>query len=198
METTPARPTINLPAPSPGTVGLDEALASRRSIRQLSNDALAGADLSLLLWSMKGLTPAGNRTSPSAGATNPIEVYVLDERGVLHYRPTTHTLDVVSPDDVRSAFHQEAAGQDAVRDAAAIFVIAGVFDRTAVKYGERSVRYVHLEVGHVAQNLMLEATALGLGTVPVGSYDDEAASRLLDLPSDHVPLYVFPVGRPTV
>ena len=197
METTPARPTISLPSPSPGTANLDDVLASRRSIRQLSNEALADSDLSLLLWSMQGLTPAGNRTAPSAGATYPIELYVLDERGVLHYRTATHTLEVVSVDDVRSAFYREAAGQDAVRDGAAIFVITGVFDRAATKYGERSVRYVHLEVGHVAQNLMLEATALGLGTVPIGSYDDDAVSRLLDLPSDHEPLYVFPVGRPT-
>ena len=196
MDPTPTRPTVDLPAPSPGTVSLDDALLTRRSIRQLTSGPLSDADLSQLLWSMQGTTPAGNRTSPSAGATYPIEVYVLNERGVLHYRAITHDLEVVSVSDARRALYQDAAGQDSVRDAEAIFVITGVFERTAAKYGERSVRYVHIEVGHVAQNLMLEATARGLGTVPVGSFDDDAVSRVLRLPSDHVPLYLFPVGRP--
>jgi len=195
VDSTSSRPTIELPPPSPGTVSLDDALSTRRSIRQLSNESLSDAELSLLLWSMQGLTPDGNRTSPSAGATYPVEIYVLNERGVLRYRPASHDLEMVSADDIRPALYQEAAEQDAVRDAAAIFVIAGVFERTAVKYGERSVRYVHMEVGHVGQNLMLEVTALGLGTVPVGSFDDAAVSRVLALPAEHVPLYVFPVGH---
>ena len=196
MDTTPSRTTIDLPAPSPGIASLDRVLAIRRSIRQLIDDPLSDAEISHLLWSMQGITPAGNRTSPSAGATYPIELYVLTADGVFRYLPTIHSLEVVSPQDARPTLHREAAGQDAVRDAAAIFVITGVFERTAVKYGERSVRYVHIEVGHVAQNLMLEATALGLGTVPVGSFDDDAVSRVLALPSDHVPLYIFPVGHP--
>lgn len=195
MDTTPTRPTVDLPAPSPGTVSLDDALSTRRSIRQLASAPLSDLELSRLLWSMQGLTPAGNRTSPSAGATYPIELYVLTDDGVFRYLPAGHKLEVVSPQDARPALYREAAGQDAVRDAAAIFVITGVFERTAAKYGERSVRYVHIEVGHVAQNLMLEVTALGLGTVPVGSFDDNAVSRVLGLPSDHVPLYLFPVGR---
>jgi SagB-type dehydrogenase family enzyme len=145
---------------------------------------------------MQGMTPAGNRTSPSAGATYPIELYVLTADGVLHYRPSTHDCEVVSERDARSTLHAEAAGQDAVRDAAAVFVITGVFERTSARYGERASRYVHFEVGHVAQNLVLEATALGLGTVPIGSFDDDAVARVLDLPADHVPLYLLPVGRP--
>lgn len=196
MDTTPTRPTVDLPAPSPGTVSLDDALSTRRSIRQLGSAPLSDLELSRLLWSMQGMTPAGNRTSPSAGATYPIELYVLTADGVFRYLPAGHKLEVASPQDARPALHQEAAGQDAVRDAAAIFVITGVFERTAAKYGERSVRYVHIEVGHVAQNLMLEVTALGLGTVPVGSFDDDAVSRVLGLPADHVPLYLFPVGWP--
>jgi len=198
VDTTPPRPTIELPAPSPGTVSLDEALATRRSIRQLTDEPLSDAELSRLLWSMQGSTPRGNRTSPSAGATYPIEVYVLTADGVFRYRTATHDLEVVSPRDARPRLHREAAGQDSVRDAAAIFVITGVFERTAAKYGERAVRYVHIEVGHVGQNLMLEATALGLGTVPVGSFDDDAAARILGLSADHVPLYLFPVGEPNL
>lgn len=196
MDTTPTRPTVELPAPSPGTVSLDDALSTRRSIRQLGGAPLSDLELSHLLWSMQGMTPADNRTSPSAGATYPIELYVLTADGVFRYLPAAHNLEVLSPQDARPALYREAAGQDAVRDAAVIFVITGAFERTAARYGERSVRYVHIEVGHVAQNLMLEVTALGLGTVPVGSFDDDAVSRVLELPSDHVPLYLFPVGRP--
>ena len=196
MDTTPSRPTIDLPSPSRGTVSLDDALATRRSNRQLTNEPLSDAELSRLLWSMQGLTPSGNRTSPSAGATYPIEVYVLTADGVSQYRTATHDLVAVSSHDARSSLHREAAGQDPIRDAAVVFVIAAVFERTAAKYGERAPRYVHIEVGHVAENLLLEVAALGLASVPVGSFDDDAVSRVLDLPADHVPLYLLPVGHP--
>jgi SagB-type dehydrogenase family enzyme len=75
-------------------------------------------------------------------------------------------------------------------------VICGVFARTAGKYGDRAVRYVHLEAGHVGQSLLLQAVALGLGGVPIGAFDDAGVRRVLNLPTDHEPLYLIPIGRP--
>ncbi|MEA3501736.1 MAG: SagB/ThcOx family dehydrogenase [Actinomycetota bacterium] len=177
-------------------MSLDEALATRRTMRELSGPPLTDTEISQLLWSAQGLTPAGNRTSPSAGATYPTELYLLTARGVFHYRPHHHDLEIVSGEDKRLSLFDNAVGQEAVRDAPAVFFVTAVFARTAAKYEDRAVRYVHIEAGHVAQNLLLQATALGLGAVPVGSFDDDAVSEILDLPGDHEPLYLLPVGHP--
>jgi SagB-type dehydrogenase family enzyme len=90
-----------------------------------------------------------------------------------------------------------ALGQEAITQAAAVFVIAAVYERTSRKYGAaRTLGYVHMEVGHAAQNLLLEAVALGLGGVPVGAFEDETLQKALRLPVDHRPLYLIPVGHP--
>lgn len=196
MDTTPSRPTIGLPAPSHAPMSLDEALTNRRTVRELSGPPLTDPQTSQLLWAAQGITPAGNRTAPSAGATYPIELYLLSARGVFHYCPHRHDLEVVSTADARTSLFGDAVGQESVRDAPAVFVVAAVFNRTGTKYGDRAERYVHIEAGHVAQNLLLQATALGLGAVPVGSFDDDAVSEILGLPHDHEPLYLLPVGHP--
>jgi SagB-type dehydrogenase family enzyme len=177
-------------------MSLDAALADRQTIRTLTGPPLTDVENSQLLWSAQGFTPAGNRTAPSAGATYPTEMYVLTARGVFHYRPRHHDLETVSGEDKRSSLFDNAVGQESVKDAPAVFVVTAVFDRTATKYGDRGERYVHIEAGHVAQNILLQATALGLGAVPVGSFDDGAVSEILGLPSDHEPLYLLPVGHP--
>jgi SagB-type dehydrogenase family enzyme len=78
-----------------------------------------------------------------------------------------------------------------------VFVITAVYARTEQRYGvERGTRYVHLEAGHAAQNVLLQATALGLGAVPIGSFSDSEIRTVLTLPEDHAPLYLIPVGKP--
>ena len=77
----------------------------------------------------------------------------------------------------------------------ALLVIAAVFERTTQKYGERGVRYVHMEAGHVAQNVYLQACSLNLGTVLVGAFDDREVKRVLQLPQDEEPLGLMPLGR---
>jgi SagB-type dehydrogenase family enzyme len=189
-------PTVDLPAPTDEGMSLAEALATRRSVRELTGPPLTDTEISQLLWSAQGIAPATNRTAPSAGATYPAEMYLLTADGVFRYRPHRHDLEVVSEDDVRLRLFDGAVSQEAVRDAPAVFVVTGVFARTAAKYGDRAVRYVHIEAGHVAQNVLLQATALGLGAVPVGSFDDTALSEIIGLPADHEPLYLLPVGHP--
>jgi len=167
-------------------------------VREFSSTPLTLEETSQLLWAAQGLThPAGYRTAPSAGALYPLEVYVVLPEGVYHYDPDGHRLDLHLSGDACPALYAAALRQDPIMDAPAVFVIAAVYERTAVKYGkERSPRYVHLEAGHAAQNLLLQAVALDLGAVPIGAFYDDEVKKVLALPQDQQPLYLIPVGHP--
>ncbi len=194
----PAGETVVLPPPRlEGGMPLTEALARRRSIRAYGARPLTWEEISQLLWAAQGITgPQGQRTAPSAGALYPLEVYVVLPSGWYHYRPQGHSLEQVGDTDLRGALWQAGLQQDALQEAPAVFVLSGVISRSAAKYGERAERYTLLEAGHAAQNLLLQATALGLGAVPIGAFDDEAVRRALHLPASHTPLYLVPVGEP--
>ena len=198
METTTSGAIAPLPDPQPQSgMSLEEALETRRSVREFADDPLTEADLSQLLWATQGITGGGRgRTAPSAGGLYPLEVYVATADGLFHYDPTKHGIAPVSDVDLRDSLHRVALRQEAVRDAPAIFVVTAVFERTAGKYGGRATRYVHLEAGHAAQNLLLQAVSLGLVGVPIGAFDDSGVQRVLGLPADHEPLYLIPIGQP--
>ena len=190
---------IALPPPDrEASMPLAAVLARRRSIRAFAARALTGAEFSQLLWAAQGETDVrdGLRSAPSAGALYPLEVYVATSEGVFRYAPEDRHLDVVSSVDARVALFEAALRQEPVRDAPAVFAVTAVFERTERKYGDRAVRYVHLEAGHAAQNLLLEATALGLAAVPIGAFDDNAVGAALESPQDHEPLYLIAVGVP--
>ncbi len=190
---------IVLPAPrQTGPMPLEEAIAQRRSVRAYTAQPLTVAELSQLLWACQGITSAaGLRTAPSAGALYPLEVYLVTADGVYHYLPQGHRMQLLARGDVRQALAKAAVGQAPVAEAPASFVITAVYARTEQKYGaERTPRYVHLEAGHAAQNVLLQAVALGLGGVPIGAFYDDQVQRVLGLPADHQPLYVIPVGHP--
>jgi SagB-type dehydrogenase family enzyme len=186
--------------PAPGVAGagtLEEALAKRRSVRRFTDEKLTQKEIGQLLWSMQGITRDwGARTAPSAGALYPLEVYVATGEGLYHYVPQGHEMALAPRLGLRQALWEAGLKQDWIRDAPAVFVTAAVYERTSVKYGARSERYVHLEAGHVAQNLLLQAVALGLGGVPVGAFHDDRVQGALGLPEDQRPLYLIPVGHP--
>lgn len=184
-----------LPAPSDlGSATLADALAARRSVREFGDLPLSTQEVSDLLWAAQGVTSeAGGRTAPSAGALYPLEVYVVTEGQVLHYRPDGHRIEARDSSTVRVAV-ADAVGQDSAREAPAVVVISGVVARVEPKYGGRAERYVLLEAGHAAQNLLLAATALGLGGVPIGAFGDDALARALDLPAGEETLYAIPMG----
>jgi SagB-type dehydrogenase family enzyme len=189
---------VDLPAPSAaGDDSLEEAIAQRRSVREYTDAALTIDDVSQLLWATQGITSrSGKRAAPSAGALYPLEVYVVDGTGVHHYAPEGHGLQAHLTGDLRADLSAAALDQSAVAEAPAVFVIAGVMARAEAKYGDRAERYVILEAGHAAQNLLLQAVSLDLGAVPIGAFHDADVQRLLSLPSDHEPLYLIPVGHP--
>ncbi len=182
-------------------MSLEEALAHRRSVREFAPGALTLSEVSRLVWAAQGVTDPGHRTAPSAGATYPLEVYLVAgnvenlSSGIYHYLPEQHRLEFVSGGDDRPRLADAAASQEWVSRAAMVVVIAAALDRTAARYGKRAERYVHMEAGHAAQNLLLQATALGLGATPVGAFNDTEVSRLLHLPASEAPLYLIPLGR---
>lgn len=189
------------PPPKANALSLHEALAHRRSVREFSAGSLTLAEVSWLVWAAQGITAPDGRTAPSAGGTYPLEVYVAAGEvegladGVYRYRPVSHRLEMVADGDIRLPLADAALEQEWVGQAAMVVVIAALQERTMRRYGKRGERYVHMEAGHAAQNMLLEATALGLGATPVGAFNDAEVARLLRLPAGQTPLYVIPVGR---
>lgn len=186
--------TIDLPPPrTDGDVSIESVLLARHSVREWTDDLLTLDQIGQLLWAAQGITHGERlRTSPSAGALYPLELYALTHVGIHHYLPEGHRAELVSEVDVRG----QLAAQEFVHDAPAVFVITGVVSRTAEKYGGRADRFVHLEAGHACHGLLLQAVALGLGGTSVGAFDDAAIQEVVGLPEDHDPFYVVPVGVP--
>jgi len=185
-----------------GNVSLEETLLNRRSVRQYTGEALTLEEVSQLLWSAQGITAEwGGRTAPSAGALYPLEVYLVAGNvesltpGIYKYINDGHELVKVRDEDVREELANAALGQTPVRDGAIDIVISAIYERTMKKYGDRGVRYVHMEAGHAAQNIYLQATALDLGAVTIGAFADELVKKLLSMPEEEAPLYIIPVGR---
>ena len=184
------------PVDSRGATFLEEILRKRESWRRFSPEPLTNEEVARMMWAAQGVTRTwGGRTAPSAGALFPLEVYVVLEGGVHHYIPRNHQLLRLSGEDVREALCSAALSQAFIRDAPATVVIAVVFERVTVKYGSRGERYAMIEAGHAAQNILLQATSMGLGSVPVGAFHDERVRQVLDLPDDHRPVYLVTVGH---
>jgi SagB-type dehydrogenase family enzyme len=192
---------VALPPRLEGGRALERALAERRSVREFAPGALTLPQVAQLLWAAQGTTAGGRRTAPSAGALYPLEVYLVAGEvrglapGVYRYLPAKHALQQLLAGDMRQSLCDAALAQACVAAGAAAVVFTAVERRTTRKYGSRGVRYVHIEVGHAAQNLALQAAALGLGGVTVGAFDDAAVARLLHLPRGEAPLYLMPLGR---
>ena len=176
---------------------LDDTLSQRRSLRIFADRPLNEDQILRLCWAAQGITdPSGHRTAPSAGARYPLELYVATAAGCFAYDPPHHRLVRRTEDDLRQAMQWAALSQEPIGQSPAVFVVAAVPDRTTAEYGSRGERYVHLEGGHAAQNLLLEATAIGLGAVSIGAFDDARLREVLDLPADHEVVYLIPVGEP--
>ena len=194
---------IELPKPRyDSDMSLEQSLFQRRSIRSYTSESLTLPEVAQLLWAAQGVTdPRGFRTAPSAGALYPLELYVVAgdvqdlSPSVYRYEPDEHQLLRTVEGDKRAELAMAALGQHFIGEGAIVIVFTAVYERTTGKYGDRGIRYVHIEVGHAAQNLCLQAAAMDLGVVTVGAFYDEEVAELLDLPRDEQPLYIIPVGR---
>ena len=195
---------IKLPdAGHEGTMSLEGALWARHSTRAFTRDSIALADLGQLLWAADGVNrPNSHRTAPSAMATYPLELYVVASRvrdlpaGIYHYQVATHEVERVAAGDRLPELVSTAARSAWIADAAAVVVFAGAFDRAAGRMRDRAEQFISIEVGAAAQNLYLQAAALGLGTTFVGSAQDSAVQRIAGLRPGERPMGIMPVGHP--
>jgi SagB-type dehydrogenase family enzyme len=190
---------VSLPPPwTEDNLSVTKALARRRSQRSFADTSLSQTQIGQLCWAAQGITDAqeGKRTAPSAGALYPLTVLVMDQTGVYCYEPQTHALRQVDAGDLRGALQAAALDQPCVGAAPLCLVITMDVARTASRYGSRAERYCFLEAGHVAQNVLLEATALGLAGVPVGAFDDHKVATLLHLSNNLRPVYLLHLGYP--
>ncbi len=197
---------IKLPTPSlKGTVSVEEAIAQRRSVRRYLRESIALPHLSQVLWAGQGITTRGRlRAAPSAGATYPLELFIfvgsdgvegLGE-GVYHYNVENHSLILVREGDLRGQLSMAALDERSVEDAPVDILICAIYERTTRRYGRRGERYVHMEAGHVGENISLEAVALGLGTVMIGAFHDDVVRETAGLEAELRPLYIIPLGKP--
>ena len=198
---------IHLPPPAPrGGVSLEEAIARRKSIRDFSSEPISQLQLSQILWSAQGITDSQGRRRavPSAGATYPLEIFVVCGRdsvegmdeGIYHYNIESHSLTLHHKGEVRLELARAALNQEYIYEAPVDIVICAIYERATRGYGNRGERYVHIEVGHAGQNIYLQATALGLATVAIGAFHDEQVREVLRLDKQYRPLYIMPIGRP--
>ena len=200
----PAAELIKLPPPAfKGSMSVEEALQQRRTVRFFTSRSLDLQQVSQLLWATQGITdPRGLRTAPSAGATYPLEIYlVAGDRGVTNltpgvyrYRPGDHALELTLKGDHRTQVARACLSQSWMAAAPVMVVFAAEYQRCTARYGERGIRYTHMEVGHAGENLFLETQALGLAAGIVGAFTDKALRQTLHLPKEHEPLLVMPVG----
>lgn len=195
---------IQLPTPTyESNTSVEEALLNRRSVRDYKTESLSLTEVSQILWAAQGITDKedGHRAAPSAGALYPLEVYLVAANvkdlnpGIYKYSPQDHTLQKISEGDKRSEISDASLKQESITSASAIVVITAIYERTSVKYGKRTERYVNMEVGHVGQNIYLQAVSLGLGTVMIGAFSDDELKKALNLPDNEHPLALYPLGK---
>lgn len=195
---------MKLPPPRlDSNTSIESALYQRRSVREFDKKPLALTEISQLHWAAQGLSGSeGKRTAPSAGALYPLEIFVVAGKdgelpaGVYRYRPDGHDLLLTAPGDKRAKLARAALDQDWLAEAPLTLVVAAIYERTARKYRQRADRYVQMEVGHAAQNVHLQAIALGLATVVVGAFEDGEVKRVLPLAANEQPLCLMPIGSP--
>ena len=193
---------IKLPQtePNPGQP-LEQLLAQRRCVRKYAHRSVTLADAASLLWAAQGVNADDDlRTAPSAGALHPIEIYLAAGAvtelapGIFRYLPSEGAIENAAEGDRRVALARAALGQAWVADAALILIIAADYEHTTSKHGRRGKRYVHMEAGHVAQNVLLMAATLNLGSAVVGAFDDKLVAATTGLGRNQTPLYLLPVG----
>lgn len=197
---------VPVPLPKkPPAADLWEILAKRRSLRQYQDRYLTQEELAALVWATQGVTLASRtyllRTAPSAGALYPVETYLAVQRveemepGIWHLNLPDFSLELLESRDTRQPLVQACLGQRFLGEAAVDFIWTGILNRAMWKYRERAIRYIFLDAGHICQNLMLAATALGLGCCPVGAFFDEEVESLVDVDGvEEVALYLASVG----
>jgi len=193
---------ITLPEPEKdSSVSIELALNLRKSVREYTGESLTLQEISQIMWAAQGENEQGSRTAPSAGALYPIEVYLVLSSvdglvsGIYKYQPDSHSLVLIKEGEYGQKLSEASLSQESIAKAPAVIVLAGVAERLTVKYGERGERFMYVEVGHVAQNILLQGVSMELGAVTIGAFNDDAVHQLLLMEASEQPLYVLPIGK---
>lgn len=184
-----------------------EVLKKRRSVRSFSSKPLSIADLSFLLWASTGVQRREQgydfRTVPSAGALYPIETYLIAnnveglEKALYHYNIEAHALEVLKVEDVAENLAYAALNQKMLIKSQVVLMWTAIFQRSKWKYAQRAYRYVYLDAGHIAQNLALSATSIGLGSCQIGAFFDDEINQILGVDgTEESVIYLSVVGHP--
>ena len=185
-----------------------ETLRKRRSVRSFSSRPLSLEEVSFLLWASTGIQRKEQkyefRTAPSAGALYPIETYLIVnqveslEKALYHYNIEEHALEELRIGDLGEEAAHAALEQRICIEAPIVLIWTAIFERTKWKYAQRGYRYVYLDTGHIAQNLALAATSVGLGSCQIGAFFDDEINRILRVDGVYESvLYLSVVGHPT-
>jgi len=205
---------IPLPAPETWNIpsaDLRQTIEQRRTRRHYEPVALTLEQLAYLLWLTQGVQKKSTRgvtlrTVPSAGARHAFETVLLInlveglEPGLYRYVATQHALiRLEAPEDIRERMTIACWNQEQVRQSAVTFLWVAVTERMAWRYVERSMRYLHLDAGHVCQNLYLAAESIGFGVCAIAAFHDQKVNDLLHLDGvDQFVIYVASVGKPAI
>lgn len=200
-------PRTKLPRPVLSEASLVSAIDQRKSVRSFDDRALDLEVLSRLLLSADGITHTRSgfemRSAPSGGGLYPIDIYVVASNvksladGLYHFQVSDSSLELVSEGQYEEQVHIASNEQAAVGGSPVTIILAARFDRSTVKYSDRGYRYAYMEAGSICQNIYLQATALGLGTVAVGAFNDDALNEFLDIDGvREAALMMMPVGYP--
>ena len=207
-KTYPDKKQIKLPIQFPElSIGFIEALKKRKSLRYYSNKPLTIDQLAFLLWASTGIRQSQGvrefRVAPSAGALYPIETYLIINKvegliaGIYHYNIASHTLELMSEGNFAENLEHAALEQKMCLIAPVVFIWTAVFERSKWKYRQRAYRYIYLDAGHIAQNLALSATTIGLGSCQIGAIFDDEVNKLLGVDGiEESAIYLSTVGHP--
>lgn len=203
-------PMTPLPAPSPlSSVSLGEALSSRISARDLSPNPLSLESVTTLLHYGYGVTrsnqgtnlPRPYRTVPSGGALYPLEIFFHATNvkelptGLYHYNPSHHQVRLLHEGDQTESMATSVVQPEVIKGTSLTIFLTAIFERSVFKYGDRGYRFILIEAGHVAQNMNLVSTALGLGVLNLGGFFDRDIDDLLGLDGvTHSTLYMLGIG----
>jgi SagB-type dehydrogenase family enzyme len=182
---------------------LDRVLMRRRCLRDLSTELPARRVLSRLLLMGHGITaPLSAGPVPSSGALQALELYlVVFESGWLpsgryHYDRAGHHLSQIAAGGDRTEWEPRVPSLSLVRGGALLWIVVGDGERVSRKYGERAVRFLLQESGHLMQNLCLLSASLELVTVPLGGYFERDIGRQFSLKRSDLVLYMGICGKP--
>jgi SagB-type dehydrogenase family enzyme len=173
------------------TLSFIEVLQQRKSIRAFSPQPLSQVELGFLLWASTGIQRVEHgyefRTAPSAGALYPIETYAAAnnieglERGIYHYNIKNHLLEEIRLGNFGDAIAHAALGQQICSAASVVFIWTAIFERSKWKYGQRAYRYIHLDAGHIAENLALSAASINCGSCQIGAFYDDEINSIVEI-----------------